>query len=199
MGIKARIILSFLILLLFPAYSWEEEMSPPMQDSKVIVPIERPEKIKTEVPSLGTEEISLPEPEKSEAAVPFRPADGKVLQEVRSIRFERDPEGLERVIFVLKGRYRFKTFAIEGDMPRLVCDFFSARLERGIGNIIEPHGKFIRKIRIGIHGGLKPRVRVVMDLNTRESADYEIQPIFYNDVNILVIEVSPLDLPEGSP
>ena len=136
MGMKIPIILSFLILFLFPGYSREQETSPPIQDNRVTVPIERPDKSKAEVLSPGAMKISGRDTEKGEAAAPNPSTGNMIHQEIKSIRFERDPEGPERVIFTLKGRHQFKTFAIEGDMPRLVCDFISARLGRGIGNVI---------------------------------------------------------------
>lgn len=112
-----------------------------------------------------------------------------VLQEIREIRFETLSGGEEQVLFLMKGTEKKDLFALDGTPPRIVCDFFAAKIAGTVNKSIDLNGKIIRKIRIGIHEGSEPRVRVVLDLSARETGDYEVQPVSYEDVNIYAIIV----------
>jgi hypothetical protein len=114
---------------------------------------------------------------------------GQVLKEIKEIRFEVTPEGEEKVTFVLNGPHLPETFGIEGDRPRMVCDFFSAFLGSGISDRIKVKGKLVQQIRTGVHGGPKPKVRVVMDLAPQ--VDYKVQPIFFRDRRLYMLIFTP--------
>ena len=114
---------------------------------------------------------------------------GQVAKEIREIRFEVTPKGEEKVSFVLNGPFLPKTFAIEGDSPRLVCDFFSTFLGKGIGDRIMVKGKVVQQIRTGVHGGPNPKVRVVMDLAPQ--VDYNVQPILFENRRLYILIFTP--------
>ena len=105
--------------------------------------------------------------------------------ELREIRFEKGKDGEESVLFLLNGDYPPKTFAIEGKKPRLVCDFFDARLNKKVKNLTRTDGRLIKTIRVGIHLSPIPKIRVVLDL--RPNQDYEIQQAFFVDKNIYAV------------
>ncbi len=56
-----------------------------------------------------------------------------------------------------------KTFAIEGERPRLVCDFIGLKLDKKVENLIKVDGRLIKAIRVGIHLSPTPKIRVVLD------------------------------------
>jgi len=114
---------------------------------------------------------------------------GQVSKKIREIRFEVTSKGEEKVTFVLNGPFLPETFAIEGDRPRMVCDFFSAFLGSGISDQIKVKGKVVQQIRAGVHGGPKPKVRVVMDLAPQ--VDYNVQPIFFEDRHLYMLIFTP--------
>ncbi|MCP4666352.1 MAG: AMIN domain-containing protein [Deltaproteobacteria bacterium] len=116
-----------------------------------------------------------------------QPAGVGVFKEVKKIRFETTPEGEEKVLIWLNGKFPPRTFPLEGDRPRVVCDFFDAGLGGSIGSSIKAGGRIIKEIRIGSYKGSRPKVRVVLDLVRRESSDYEVQQIFYEDENIFAL------------
>jgi hypothetical protein len=105
--------------------------------------------------------------------------------ELREIRFEKGENGEERVLFVLNGDSPPKTFAIEGERPRLVCDFIGLRLDKKVENLIKVDGRLIKAIRVGIHSSPTPKIRVVLDL--RPDQDYEIRQAFFFEKNIYAV------------
>ena len=59
----------------------------------------------------------------------------------------------------------------------------------GSGRLMEANGKGIQQIRVGLHKGPDPKVRVVFDLVAHQDSDYEIQPVFYKDENLYALTV----------
>ncbi len=116
-----------------------------------------------------------------------QPTDAGVFKELKKIRFEITPEGEEKVLIWLNGKFPPQTFSLEGDRPRVVCDFVDARLVGAIGSSIKAGGRIVKEIRIGSYKDPRPKVRIVLDLVGRESSDYEVQPVFYEDENIFAL------------
>jgi SH3 domain-containing protein/AMIN domain-containing protein len=128
------------------------------------------------------------EKEEISGVQPDKPA-GEPENEIRSIRFEKTSEGHELVIFQLNGYHPPKIFAATEERPRVVCDFSNARLGKDVGSTIEVNGGLIRQIRVGLHTGSRPKVRVVLDLTPEKNTDYEIQPFFFEDDNRFTLRV----------
>ena len=105
--------------------------------------------------------------------------------ELREIRFEKGKDGEERVLFVLNGDSPPKSFAIEGEKPRLICDFMGVRLDKKVKHLIKVDGGLIKSIRVGIHLSPVPKTRVVLDLQPDQ--DYEIRQAFFVDENIYAV------------
>ncbi len=116
-------------------------------------------------------------------------AGTEIVREIKGIRTEVTPEGKEKVIFLLGDFSPPKFFAFEGDRPRLVCDFFDTRLAGGIDHRIKVDGSLIRQIRIALHKGSRPKVRVVLDLVPKQN--YDVEQIFFKNENIYTIIVNP--------
>jgi hypothetical protein len=111
----------------------------------------------------------------------------KIDKEVREIRVEFAEGGEEKVFFLVNGFYPPKRLALEGDRPRIACDFFGARLGKGIDRCIKVNGRLIQQIRTAVYQGENPKVRVVLDLVPGKN--YEVEQIFYKKENLYVIIV----------
>jgi len=104
------------------------------------------------------------------------------------IRTHSTAEGEEKVTFRLNGVYPPETFVIEGDRPRVVCDFFNTRFGLNIRPLMEVNGSCILQIRIAAHHGGKEKIRVVLDLVPDQ--DYEIKQLFFEKENIYALSVA---------
>ncbi len=111
-------------------------------------------------------------------------ADQKLLED---IKFETPSKQEERIIFKLNGAYIPKIFAIKGEKPRVVFDFPDTRTARLLNNIINTNGKFIKRIRVGIHNEPNPKTRVVFDLLPDKEVDFKQD--FDPQKNALIITV----------
>jgi hypothetical protein len=113
--------------------------------------------------------------------------------ELREIRFEKEKDGEESVLFLLNGDYPPKTFAIEGKKPRLVCDFFDARLNKKVKKLTITDGRLIKTIRVGIHLSPVPKTRVVLDLWPDQN--YEVLQAFFYDEKTYALALRLKDIP----
>ncbi len=91
-------------------------------------------------------------------------AADKTGPRIEEIRFEAHAPGEEQVIFRLNSICIPKVFAIKGENPRVVFDFPDTTVATGLASTIDAGGRFIRRIRIGLHGEPDPKTRVVLDL-----------------------------------
>ncbi len=101
---------------------------------------------------------------------------------IQKVEYTDSGEGLESVAFHLNGAYLPKVFAIKGDSPRVVFDFFETLLDKKSPTGIAADGQVVKKIRLGRHGD---RTRVVIDL--RSSTGYRFDQKFDEINNILTI------------
>ncbi|MBW2328512.1 MAG: AMIN domain-containing protein [Deltaproteobacteria bacterium] len=97
-------------------------------------------------------------------------ADSKLLED---ITFETPSADEERIIFTLNGVYIPTIFAIKGENPRVVFDFPDIKPARLLKNIINTNGKFVKRIRMGIHYEPKPKTRVVFDLMPDKEIEFK--------------------------
>jgi len=111
----------------------------------------------------------------------------EISKEVREIRVEIAPGGEEKVFFLLNGFYPPKYFVLEGDRPRVACDFYGAWLGKDIGRCIKVNGRLIQQIRTAIYGGENPKVRIVLDLVPGKN--YKVDQVFYKKDNLYLITV----------
>ena len=116
---------------------------------------------------------------------PYARAAEPALQE---IRFEQLDQNREKVYFQLNGFFPPKTFGIEEQQLRLVCDFADTQLQADVPPRIDTRGNCIQRLRIGIHPPPQAKVRVVFDLVPNR--DYSVQQVFYKQEHIFAIIVS---------
>ncbi len=110
---------------------------------------------------------------------------------IKNITFHGKNENSESVLFHLNGPWLPKTFALNGDNPRVVFDFADTRLAKTVPSSINTKGSIIRKIRTGIHSN---KTRVVMDLAAGGKCNFDQQ--FDETTNILTIQLYPINSPE---
>jgi SH3-like domain-containing protein len=118
---------------------------------------------------------------------PSRPKSGKkcVINGIRTV--VTDPNHAQ-VIFELSGYHPPEIMVIEGETPRVVCDFFSARVAPGVKKNISVKTGVVKRIRVGVHKGSKPKVRVVLDLNTGQN--YAVEQFFFEKENYYALMVN---------
>jgi hypothetical protein len=81
-----------------------------------------------------------------------------------------------------------KLLAIEGDAPRVVCDFFGA----GLADTVKTHqtvdGNYVKRIRVGAHRD-PSKTRVVLDL--APEYDYDVRQMYVKDQGIFILAITP--------
>lgn len=117
-------------------------------------------------------------------------ATQKGFKEIKEISVKFMQQGEERVVFLLNGFHPPHMFALEGESPKVVCDFFEARLAKGVKRHFEVNGTHIKQIRIGIHRDVNPKVRVVLDL--APDHNYDVQQIFLKEKHLYTVIVKRL-------
>jgi hypothetical protein len=111
-------------------------------------------------------------------------ADQKILE---NITFESTSASEERITFKLNKPNIPKIFAMKGERPRVVFDFPDTKMSRILKNTINTNGKFIQRIRIGLHKAPNPKTRVVFDLMPDQEVDFKND--FDSADNSLIITV----------
>ncbi len=97
---------------------------------------------------------------------------GPLLEE---IRFDAPGRGEERVTFRLSDTAIPRVFALKGENPRVVFDFPDTTMASSLASTIDTGGRFIRRIRTGLHGEPDPKTRVVLDLVPGVDIDFRQQ------------------------
>ena len=110
------------------------------------------------------------------------------MKEVRTIRPETPANDVAKVVFELNGPYPPQTTITGEGKPRIVCDFYDAKIAPDIGDRIEVNNGFIERIRIGMHKWPKLKVRVVLDLVP--GRDYTLERSLVDKENCYVLEVA---------
>lgn len=108
----------------------------------------------------------------------------EILIELKSIRFEKAPDGRETVFFELNDFYTPEVSTLEEEIPRLVLDFSDVRTSESLQKQTEVNGDFIQRIRVGIHSS---KVRVVLDLVPNKN--YYVRQKFFIKESIFALIV----------
>ncbi len=108
-----------------------------------------------------------------------------IIKAIRSIPSSTDTT---RIIFELNGFFIPQTSVIEGQQPRIVCDFLNARVDDNIAPITAISDNNIRNIRIGVHENPR-KVRVVIDL--ADTRNYTVEQIFFKRENYFSLVIKP--------
>lgn len=114
---------------------------------------------------------------------------------IEQIRFDSPTANKDQLTFKMNGAYLPKSFALNGDRPRIVFDFPDVVPSKRVQNSIPANGTFIKTIRTGIHKGDAPKTRIVLDLQPGKKID--IARDFDRDSNTLVISIFAAGMPPG--
>lgn len=95
------------------------------------------------------------------------------VQLLEKIEVDSSDPRVDLVTFNLNGAYLPSTFALKGDLPRVIFDFSDVEPAKTVKNSIAVEGRFIKQIRTGIHRGDKPKTRVVLDLKSNGAVDFK--------------------------
>jgi len=117
-------------------------------------------------------------------AYPVMSAQQKILEK---ITFEAPSPEVDEITFKLNGPYIPTIFAIKGERPRVVFDFPNTKPARLIKNTVNTNGKFVQRIRMGIHYAPKAKTRIVFDLLQDKKIDFKQH--FDKQSNLLIISV----------
>ncbi len=114
------------------------------------------------------------------------PKNGKkgVINGIRTV--VTDPNRAQ-IIFELNGYFPPEIMVIEGEVPRVVCDFFSVGLARGVKKDVQVNNGVVKRIRVGVHKGAKPKTRVVLDLSSGQN--YAVEQFFFEKENYYALMV----------
>ena len=121
--------------------------------------------------------------------VPKSPPSTQAVNTITEISFEILHSGQEKVIISGTGISPPHIFALEGESPRVVCDFKGTELAHGVGRAIITNGRLIRKIRTGLSKDDGGKVRVVLDLSPEGS--YEVEQTFYKTKHTYELIIKP--------
>ncbi len=106
---------------------------------------------------------------------------------IKAIGGDVSDEKQETVKILLDRFFPPETFVLEGDNPRIVCDFFNAVPHPDIESEMVLKGDCIVKVRMGPYEHPEKKVRIVLDLVPDNH--YEVQQIFYEAENLYCITV----------
>ena len=104
---------------------------------------------------------------------------GRKILDIQTHDSSKDSESIQ---IVLSGFFPPETQVIEGEAPKIICDFPNVWLERNIRRVIPVNGKFVQQIRTGVHSPPKSRSRIVIDLAPQHN--YEVEQVYYQKDNI---------------
>ncbi|MFC1883220.1 AMIN domain-containing protein [Thermodesulfobacteriota bacterium] len=117
------------------------------------------------------------------------PGNPKAPGKITTIKIKILYSGEEKVLISGNGISPPKIFALEGEKPRVVCDFKGVGLGPDVEKKIEVDGKFIKMIRTAAYENEGGKVRVVLDLSPEGS--YEVEQTFFKKQNIYELIVKP--------
>lgn len=115
--------------------------------------------------------------------------DEDFVKKIRAIRPVITSENQTGVIFELNGYHPPLTNVLDGEKPRLVCDFLNTRINGDIPRYRELERGSVQRIRIGIHHEPQPKIRVVLDF--RPGQDYSVEQVFYKKDNYYTLIIKP--------
>jgi len=107
---------------------------------------------------------------------------------LKEIRFEGASPQEELIQITVRDFSPPKLFAIEGDKPRVVCDFLGTDLAGTVKTDHIVDGNYIKRIRVGIHRD-PTKIRVVVDLTPQH--DYGVRQMYVADQELFILAITP--------
>jgi len=92
-------------------------------------------------------------------------ATEQAFNEIREIRFEAEENGEERLVCLLNGIFSPRVSTVDGETPRVVCDFPGARLASNASQEITVVGARVQHIRTSLYGADHKGVKVMLEID----------------------------------
>jgi len=108
-------------------------------------------------------------------------------QTIKQIVFKEIQGNGEQVVVKLSGQFYPQIFGLPGNDPRIVCDFTDTTADKAVASQQDVTGKFIRRIRVGVHTAPQRKVRVVLDLVP--GLDYDVRQTFAAEENEFTVSI----------
>jgi hypothetical protein len=106
---------------------------------------------------------------------------------LESISVTHEGKGRDTITFKLNGPHLPKMFALKGDKPRVIFDFYDTRHAASIKRVMPAGGSLVSTIRTGLHKDGQMKTRVVLDLVS--AGNFGFTQDFQEKNNTLVITV----------
>ncbi len=106
---------------------------------------------------------------------------------IRAILVETPGPNRRGVHIVLSDYHLPRTMVLEGERPRVVCDFYGLHLSSGIKKEVEYGTGLVRAVRVGTHLGENPKIRIVVDLVPEH--DYIVEQRFILEENVYLLDI----------
>ncbi len=117
---------------------------------------------------------------------PYRQA-GADSNLIRAILVETPGPNRRAVHIVLSDYHLPRTMVLEGERPRVVCDFYGLHLFPGMKKEVKYGTGLVRAVRVGIHPGENPKIRIVVDLVPEH--DYIVEQRFILEENVYLLDI----------
>ena len=106
---------------------------------------------------------------------------------IKAIRVEELTRERGKIFIELDGYHLPDTLVLEGDRPRVACDFYGLHPDPALQKDIPVYTGFIRSIRLGVHSGGKAKTRVVIDLLPENN--YIVEQHFFIEENTYLLDI----------
>ncbi len=106
---------------------------------------------------------------------------------LEDISFHRESTTRETVSFKLNGPHLPKIFALKGESPKVVFDFYDTKQSQAIKGVIKSNGNLVSAIRTAMHTDPQLKTRVALDLVP--AGDYDFAQDFQIKDNTLIISI----------
>jgi len=106
---------------------------------------------------------------------------------IKAIWVEECTEEKGKIFIELDGYHLPKTLVLEGDRPRVACDFHGIEADPALLKTMAVYTGIIQSIRLGVHGEGKAKTRVVVDLLPQNNYIVEQQYFIEKDIYLLEI------------
>lgn len=106
---------------------------------------------------------------------------------LESISVAHEGKTRDTITFKLNGPHIPKMFALKGDKPRVIFDFYDTRHAASIKRVMPAGGSLVSTIRTGLHKDGQMKTRVVLDLVS--AGNFDFTHAFQEKNNTLVITI----------
>jgi len=114
-------------------------------------------------------------------------SSGGAKRLIKGIWVEELTQERGKIFIELDGYSLPDTLVLEGDRPRVACDFYGLHPDPALQKEISVYTGIIRSIRLGVHSGAKAKTRVVIDLLSENN--YVVEQQFFLEENTYLLDI----------